>query len=636
MKHPLVAIVALALATPGLAAVPPPGDSFAAAVDGARGAASRWSAIGKTAISSELQPCLVLEHDAVECGHVAVKACQDALRTVFDSLPSETEYERRERALLGTALYGLADVARADEAGRCPHRPLPGQHAADLVLDNDGQTLHLRATPPLRSGRRYSLAVSGATSEELDALRRSVKPGGPTEHATTYAGIAKEYLTDSSSPIDVERLSGALTQWEADAALVPGLGSEVALRSTLPSQADGADLERLAFAFVPADDASPEQVVLTFRTLDARAGLRAYRERLESEPCSAVPLLAARKRLLGAIPALDIAPEDEGSFLGAPADRATPTNVPIQLLRPLNATDDTPLVILVPGHKMTAEEMLAAHGPALARRGMATLAMDLPHQGTRATRGGALLDILNPAHLTLGLRQAGADVLAVVRAARLCGLALPHGAVYQPQDVRYLGFSLGAMVGTMVRSVSPNLGTTVLAAPGAGIARWLALGILSELGAPLLSCSSGPSAGQSCLTTGKCPPPGLCRRDPTSERLWTLVESPYARISAGADPVAFAPETTGDASTAPLLIVTGGEDAALPPPLATRLADAYRMKPISEYARRGSHSELVQWPELGHRLLPDPAVQQQVYDFLASQGRSRPARSSPARDRRLR
>lgn len=625
-----IVAIGLSLATTGLAADPPPGSSFAAAVDRAREAASRWppieSSLGRTSLAPQLEPCLTLEHDAVACGQVDVSTCRQALRSVFDALSDETPDERHQRALLGAALYGLAEVVRASEAGQCPRTTAAGLHAAELALGDDGRTLYLRATPPLRSGRRYALEVSNAAGAELEALRRSVKPGGPPEHATTYARIARTSLADVSAPVDIEKLSTALTRWEADAAVVPGLSSDVALRTVLPARAAAAVLERLQFAFVPEDRARPERVLVTFRTPDTRDGLRSYRERLESEPCRAVPLLAVHEQFLGTVPALDIAGDDDGSFLGVEAGRAETTNVPIRFLRPGDATDATPLVLLVPGHEMTAADMLAAHGPALAARGMAALAIDLPEQGARVTGGGTLLDVLDPGHLTLGLRQAAADVLAVARAARRCGFRLPDGTIYRPTAVRYFGFSLGAMVGTMVRSVSPDLGTTVLVAPGAGIARWLKLRILTEFGVPLVSCSSGPNAGQSCLSTGRCPPPGLCRRDPTAERVWTLIEPPYARISAGADPLTFATETTGDASSAPLLVVTGGEDAALHPELATRLADAYRMKPHSEHARRGSHSEFVQWPNLGHDLLEEPAVRRQVYDFLDSRGRSRPTR----------
>lgn len=613
------AVAALVLtAAVGRAADPAPGDSYAGAAERAAEIATQLKDVAPT-----LAPCRSLGAHSVRCGNVDVDSCRAALALALSKIPGETPDERRARALVGSALHGLANIEHAERVGTCPHLARPGRHAVELALDDDGRTLHVRAVPPLRAGRRYALEVAGVEADEITALRRSTKPRGGARRS--YASLAAETLGSTPSPVDAQAVQQALTRWEADTALLRGIGNDVPLRLQLSRPADAATLERVRFTFVPESEATPDATLTRFRTFEGRAELHAYRKRLADRACEAIPLLAADAELIGAIPALDIEErgdhEGRARLLGAPAAASRPTNLPVRLQLPPSANAETPLIVLLPGHHLTAGEMIAAHGPALVERGLAVIAIDLPEQGARTTNGRSLLEILDPAALTVRLRQAAADVIATSRAARACGFGLAGGEVYRPTTVRFFGFSLGAMVGTLVRSVSPELGTTVLVAPGGGIARWLKLRILTAFGAPLVSCSAGPEEGQSCLATGHCAPPGVCRRDPDTERLWSLIEPSYAWLSAGADPLTFATERTGGASTAPLLIVTGGEDAALHPALASRLADAYRLKRAGDHRRRGPHATMIQWPALGHELLSEDAVRKQVYAFLASDGR---------------
>lgn len=613
----IVLLVAFGGVSVALAADPAPGGSFDAAVEKVQRLSERW--VGP---HPKPESCARLDPTAVACGEVDVTACRLALERIFDEPPTADADQQLQRARVGTALHALAEVERAVRAGACPQLAAAPHHAADVELDADGRTLHVRAVPPLRAGRRYVLEAHGVTPQEREALRESAKPGG--QSGTSYAAIAGERLEEIDTPVDPKKLTALLARWEAETVLLPGVGNDVPLRLSLPAPADAKALSRISLRFVPEGAASEDHRIAELRTLDGRAGLRAYRERLASKACEPVPLLRAGDEYVGAVEALDIrATEGRARLLGSDATRAKWTNLPVRLVVPATVANSTPLVLLVPGHHLTAEAMLAEHGAALLARGMAVLAIDLPRQGARASGEGELLDILDPAHLSLELRRAATDVLAVVRAARECGFGLSDG-VYRPDEIRYFGFSLGAMVGTLARTVSPDLGATVLVAPGGGIARWLKLRILSAIGAPLVSCSAGPDAGKSCLETGRCASPGICRRDPGTEQLWTFAEPSYAWLSAGADPLTFATETTGDASKAPLLILTGGEDAALHPELASRLADAYRMKRVSEHEKRGSHSRLVQFPDLGHELLAEPTVRSRAYGFLASGGRARP------------
>jgi hypothetical protein len=188
--------------------------------------------------------------------------------------------------------------------------------------------------------------------------------------------------------------------------------------------------------------------------------------------------------------------------------------------------------------------------------------------------------------------------------------------------VRYLGYSLGAMIGSIARSVEARIGTAVLAAPGGDILGWLLLRISPTLGATYVTCLGGPQEGESCIPTGQCDPPGACMVDPFLERLHWLVALPYELAAAAGDPLSYVTHRTGaHTSRGRLLLITGGEDAALHPALATRLADAYRMRPMAPHRRRGPRAQMVQWPELGHELVDRPGVRAQIAEFLASDGR---------------
>jgi hypothetical protein len=314
--------------------------------------------------------------------------------------------------------------------------------------------------------------------------------------------------------------------------------------------------------------------------------------------------------------------------LGVPAAAAQPLALPYLLALPPDARTTTPLVVLLDGHAGSASRILGKHAAALTERGLAVLAVELPFHGARATPGRDFLDPGDPAALGRNVRQASVDVLAAIEHASRCGLPLPDGARLRPPAVRYLGYSLGAMVGSIVRSVEPRLGTTVLVAPGGDILGWLLLRVAPMVGATYVSCLGGTQEGESCIADGQCRPPGVCMVDPFLDRFHLLIALPYEIAAAGADPLSYATHRTGVASKGRLLIITGGEDAALHALLATRLADANRMRPTAPHQRVGPRSRLVQWPELGHELVDRPGVRAQITAFLASDGRDVPVAST--------
>jgi uncharacterized protein len=137
--------------------------------------------------------------------------------------------------------------------------------------------------------------------------------------------------------------------------------------------------------------------------------------------------------------------------------RAGGMEVPAVLLLP-RATGPVPAVLLLHGYSSRKEVMAQGVGEALARRGVASLALDLPLHGTRADPVQA---------------QAARDPLAVTRLFRLAVREARLGLRYleaRPEvDSRCIavaGYSMGAFLGILVAADEPRVAAVVSAAGG--------------------------------------------------------------------------------------------------------------------------------------------------------------------------
>jgi len=586
---------------------------------------------------------------AREACHVpADDGCAPALAAVFGAL-------RAVRPALSARRAAAADAIAADifdaasrlalardslARGGCTQVAVASGHPTHMRLGPDHRTVDVRPLTALRAGRRYAVVAQGIDRAALPALRASLVPkpaarGLAIPEGAFVTPIAAA-LPDDAGGISIARTTDLVRRLERDAATMPGLGAFAGVRVTLPAPIVPEQIGRLQLSFVPAEHAAEADTLAAFTVLDPRAGLLQDRARLATLACeSATAEVRDTKEILGArLPhvarllhgryrSLDVlAGEGHADPLGVPADMARPVELPYLLALPHDFGPDTPLVLLVDGHAGSAARILGKHAAALTERGLAVLAVELPLHGERAVAGADFLDALDPAALGRTMRQAAVDVLAAIQAATRCGLTLPGGVRLRVPEVRYLGYSLGGMIGSIVRTVEPALGTTVLAAPGGDILGWLVLRISPELGATYVTCLGGPQEGASCIPSGQCAPPGTCMVDSFLDRLHWLIALPYALGAAAADPLSYVTNRTGTATgKGRLLLITGGEDAALHPALATRLADAYGMQPVGPHRRRGPRSQMVQWPELGHELVDRPGVRAQIAEFLASDGR---------------
>ena len=523
---------------------------------------------------------------------------------------------------VGIRLSGL--LARARD-GDCGQLAPPGAVPARIVVSGDRRTLSIRPLATLRPGRRWALVAEGMPEEG------SHEPTPEEQEQSGFLVAPRiEALGQAADAYDLEGYGAWLSMLERRVRALPGRAVFAGVQVRWPEPFALAPSETRRFYFVQVPDEVPPGALSIFRTIDGRSGLVDNRARLRVGACATPIRLGETGRvdsegrtiLRGVYRSLDITSgAGEAHPLGIPAADAVPVDLPLQMVVPGGLTPTTPLVIGVDGHTGSATRFLGEHGPGLVDRGMAFVSIDLPDHGERIRRGRAFFEREDPGGLVRNIRQSATDVVGLVAALRRCGVRLPDGTFYRPGEVRYLGYSLGAMVGVLVRSIEPELGTTVLLAGAGDLPGWLTILVVPPFRDRYVSCIGGADHGASCFPGGDCAPPGRCDVDPHTQELIEASELLFALAVAGGDPLEFASVRTGEVSRAPLLLVTGARDGTLSPVLSVRLAGAYGMRPAGDHLWRGPHSFRVHWPGLGHELSSIPAVREQAYEFLESEGR---------------
>jgi hypothetical protein len=646
VRHVALVLVLLLAGAPAGAVDPPPQDSFAALVDDVAHAlgevrtrapalALDEAAVGATAVCGSLSPHACAATDTAPCAR--------ALGALYDDLRDRARDPDAVRA--GVAQHTAAGVAgllnRLVVAGEvagttgCRHLATPGAHPSRLVFGDDGHTVVVEPLTPLRAGKRYAVVIDGLPDAALAAARASVAPRAANGALDVPAGtFADVFALPPGMPADGLRVDDAvafLRRLERDVHGIPGAPTYAGLRFTLPGPPTANDVTAVRARLVPAGAAPAALALATFRAHDPRPGLGAYRAAIARAGCAdtpaspveladafGVPARYPGTVLHGELRSLDIrADAGVARLLGAAPSAAPVVTVPFLLALPPTDQAAVPIVVAVHGHASRASDMLSAHAAGIAARGMGLLALDLPAHGERSTDPEPFLDALRPELLARNVRQAAVDVMAAVHAARTCGFRLPDGRHVVAADVRYLGYSVGGIVGAVTRAVEPDLGATVLLAPGGDLTSWMMLRVGLGLGTGFVSCVGGADGGRNCAHGPACAPPGVCEEDPALARFVGATELPYRLVVGGSDPLGFVGQPHGAGSNAPLLVVTGGRDDVLLPLLATRLADAYRVRPVAPHRRRRREITFVQWPEVGHDLGLRHDVDEQAYAFLA-------------------
>lgn len=599
--------------------------------------------------------CQPLLQGAASCRLAADDACAPALRELRTVL-------RRVRGTLGARRAAAVDASTSDlfdvasraalapaavARGACASIAPEGALATQMLLGPDERSILVRPLAALRGGRRYAVIVRGMPATGLEMLRASLAPrpdgDGIVVPSGAFTAPVASVLPDDAGGIATAKVDQLVARLERDADAVPGLAAFAGVRVTLPEAVRDEQVGTLQLAFVPVNEAREHETLAVYRVLDARRDLLEARARLATLDCASTPATPrdVKSTLGGALPkvaqllhgtyrSLDVATEAGAGPLGVPPSRAKPVELPYLLALPHGFGPSTPLVIVLDGHLGSAARILGKQANALTEQGLAVMTVEQPRHGERAEPGVEYLDVLDPASLGRLVRQAAVDVLAAVESATRCGLVLPEGKRLQVRQVRYLGYSLGAVVGSIARAVEPRVGTSVLVAPGGDILGWLQLRVAAALGAQFVTCLGGGQEGESCVGSGQCAPPGVCMVDPYLDRLQWLIALPYETAAAAADPLSYVTRRTGASSHGRMLIITGGEDAALHPLLAGRLADALALRPTLPHQRRGPRARMVQWPELGHELVDRPGVRAQITAFLASDGRRVPPVDAPS------
>jgi len=117
-----------------------------------------------------------------------------------------------------------------------------------------------------------------------------------------------------------------------------------------------------------------------------------------------------------------------------------------------------PAVLLVHGLGSTKEQMTGSIGRALVRRGIATLAVDLPMHGSRHV-GGDVRSLMNPLAVAQQWRRAIREVSHALR-------FLASHADVDGSQIGIAGYSLGAYVALVVAANDPSIRAVCLAAGG--------------------------------------------------------------------------------------------------------------------------------------------------------------------------
>ncbi len=572
----------------------------------------------------------------------ALQECALALEKIFaatnrvDSDPLLDATARRVRALAADGAARIGRLARETASGSKPRRA--GEVAARFDLFGDNRTLRLRPLVPLVAGRRYGLVVErrGVAADVVEVVPRG--ENAPVVASGAFAAPLVEALAGNRHGYAADALHDFVRRLEeqADDGVGHDVFAGVQVRFAEPIEAD--ELSELDARFVPTEALREGEAVQIFRTVDWPRRLRRAVYRARTLPCAPAGLTKIDREDFFGQPEPAVAQLFEGRWLtpsssvdpafptggAAPAQTAAapgaslaPVGLRWLVALPEGVNAETPVVLGVDGHAGRAERVLRRHAKGLNARGIALVAIDLPEHGTRGAAGAMFFDPLDPGRLSANLLRSVVDVVAAVHALRVCGLPLSDDAWLRPQRVGYLGYSLGGMVGVMARAVEPDLGPMALAAPGGDLPGWLMLHISSSLGASFVTCLGGREHGDTCQMDGACAPPGVCVVDPFQWEFSRQIALPYSLAAGGVDPLAFVTRRTGEVSHAPLLLVGGGMDYVIYPSLMTHLSDGLRMHPAGAGVRRGPRARRVQWPDLGHDLIDQAPVRQQLYDFLA-------------------
>lgn len=169
-----------------------------------------------------------------------------------------------------------------------------------------------------------------------------------------------------------------------------------------------------------------------------------------------------------------------------PANGPTPIWERFLMVLPITPAGPTGAPVVVYGHGLLAtKETLLVVAGTNAKRGFATIGIDVPNHGGRSVEGGSLLDLVTPEKLgrlvSMPL-QGEVDTASLVQAIRthMAGIDLttagsstlgPDGAGdLDTSRILYEGTSMGGVLGAASITAIPDLAGAFLQVPGSGIA----------------------------------------------------------------------------------------------------------------------------------------------------------------------
>lgn len=618
MRLPVLLALLLAAAGAGAAPLPPAFERLAAGWD------DGWRVI---------EPLRAVLPDAVPPGAVQRRCRREIDRAADAVRDGRAVHAPRCRRVLLEMTERLAAAAHGTLA---PQIANAAEQAGRLALLLRTGARELRALSRVPSKPRTARAeVPALTTPSADGTRLRIEPLYALAPATRYRLVIPARL----HPIVVwphagadarGALGGDPSGWSAlpasleayrqqvVAAVPPGTAwpvrPEIVVRIDAAKSLRDVPARRIRFVI---DDGRPDGGVadpLRFATIAPRLATVAATVRDAVRAAPAAPMDGTVRRPLDGVAGATVV-----SGVYPRRDLQTGATRFAGFTLALPATPPRAVVILLTGLDASVATLFADQAGELAARGLASLAIDLSGQGSRAPEG-AFLAVLDPATTAAHFTQAVADVVALVTALR-DGRIAPAAFDARTVPLALFGYSLGGMVGGVVAAVEPAIGPVVMLAPAGDLAGWLAIPMFAALRLPTHLCPGGDPAGASCSDPAHpCAAGAPCLLNPAIYALLDVVV-PMRALFADVDPQTHAAALAGGATPRPVLVIEGGRDGIIPNANTDGLAymlgadPACRLAPSRPWA-------LCRVATATHDLLHPAAVRALAQTFLASLGAS--------------
>jgi alpha-beta hydrolase superfamily lysophospholipase len=272
------------------------------------------------------------------------------------------------------------------------------------------------------------------------------------------------------------------------------------------------------------------------------------------------------------------------------------------------------VVLLLHSLSSGARVILGSLAGALAERGLASIALDMPGHGERPAGPAPFLEPADPASFALHAAQARREILALLAVLRHCPAALGLPAAVAVERVGMVGYSVGATLGLLVLAADPNISPVVLTAPAADVFLWQRLLVARHVGLLRRVCL-GAASGSTCTDDAACGAGVPCDHHPGIWLFSPAVAPAYRRLIADVEPLAGAALLRPPYDGRPLLVQGANDDTIVFSAITRRVGDALGLPEVGAGEELPPRARRM-WAG-GHDFLDQAPVRAEAADFLA-------------------